>query len=565
MSNKQSNKYFNEIRFSENKNIQQDDINNLREKIKLEFTIQNSSNAFYSINVILFDEQNINFNSENKQSHAELSLKFEKFLVCDYYFEKQQNLQITINKNNQPININTTLGCIIGARHSTYTNKFLGNETLIIKGEKMGQNDDFLEVKFALKENGNDYSNYFSNNKMTFIITCKEKKLYSSEEISPDGKFAPVKIPICLLMPFYTVSFYNVYNQLVTSFNKTIQEVVNSKEKLQLKIPINNNNFLYLYDYSEISQNFTFLDFIKAGVRIGLSIGIDFTGSNGHPLDLGTLHSLKGDKPNDYERAIRYCGDILAYYDYDQLFPVYGFGAIVNSSNMKEASMCFNLNFQDNPDIYTINNVIQAYHECIEKDKLTFSGPTEFAPIIQAVISKIGDDIFHYYILMILTDGVIDDLQETIDCLVAASQYPLSIIIVGIGNEDFKKMEILDGDEAPLISSIGQKRTRDLVQFVSFSKFQNDEKKLAEEVLAEIPKQIVEYYKFKNLNPNQIQQLLYQNNQYNNNNFNQYNINGNNNNYENYPSLEELQKKNDIDLNNLPINGTVVLNPNNIK
>ena len=126
-------------------------------------------------------------------------------------------------------------------------------------------------------------------------------------------------------------------------------------------------------------------------------------------------------------------------------------------------------------------------------------------------------------------------------------------------------MEILDGDEAPLISSIGQKRTRDLVQFVSFSKFQNDEKKLAEEVLAEIPKQIVEYYKFKNLNPNQIQQLLYQNNQYNNNNFNQYNINGNNNNYENYPSLEELQKKNDIDLNNLPINETVVLNPNNIK
>ena len=565
MSNKQSNKYFNEIGFSENKNIQQDDINNLREKIKLEFTIQNSSNAFYSINVILFDEQNINFNSENKQSHAELSLKFEKFLVCDYYFEKQQNLQITINKNNQPININTTLGCIIGARHSTYTNKFLGNETLIIKGEKMGQNDDFLEVKFTLKENGNEYSNYFLNNKMTFIITCKEKKLYSSEEISPDGKFAPVKIPICLLMPFYTVSFYNVYNQLVTSFNKTIQEVVNSKEKLQLKIPINNNNFLYLYDYSEISQNFTFLDFIKAGVRIGLSIGIDFTGSNGHPLDLGTLHSLKGDKPNDYERAIRYCGDILAYYDYDQLFPVYGFGAIVNSSNMKEASMCFNLNFQDNPDIYTINNVIQAYHECIEKDKLTFSGPTEFAPIIQAVISKIGDDIFHYYILMILTDGVIDDLQETIDCLVAASQYPLSIIIVGIGNEDFKKMEILDGDEAPLISSIGQKRTRDLVQFVSFSKFQNDEKKLAEEVLAEIPKQIVEYYKFKNLNPNQIQQLLYQNYQYNNNNFNQYNINGNNNNYENYPSLEELQKKNDIDLNNLPINETVVLNPNNIK
>ena len=575
MSNKQSNKYFNEIGFSENKNIQPDDLNNLREKVKLEFAIENSSKANYSIKATLFDEQNINFNSENIESHADFSLKFEKFLVCDYYFEKQQNIQITINKNNQPININTTLGCIIGARHSTYTNKFSGNETLIVKGEKMGQNDDFLEVKFCLKENDQEHTNYFLNNKMTFIITCKEKKLYSSEEINNEGKFAPVKIPICILMPFYTVSFYNAYNQLITSFNKTIQEVTNpiSKDKFQLQIPIINNNFLYLYDNSEIIQNFTFLDFIKAGVRICLSIGIDFTGSNGHPLDLGTLHSLKGDKPNDYERAIRYCGDILAYYDYDQLFPVYGFGAVINDSKTKEASMCFNLNFQDNPDIYSINNVIEAYHECIQKELITFSGPTEFAPIIQAVISKIGDDIFNYYILLILTDGVIDDLQETIDCIVAASLYPLSIIIVGIGNENFDKMKILDGDEVPLVSSTGQKRLRDLVQFVSFSKFQNDEKKLAEEVLAEIPKQIVEYYKFKNLNPNQIQQLLYQNNQnnqFNNNNFNQnnninnYNNNGNNNIAENYPSFEEFKQNNDVDLNNLPMAETVVLNPDNI-
>ena len=136
MSNKQSKKYFNEIGFSENKNIQPDDLNNLREKVKLEFSIENSSKANYSIKATLFDEQNINFNSENIESHADFSLKFEKFLVCDYYFEKQQNIQITINKNNQPININTTLGCIIGARHSTYTNKFAGNETLIVKEKK---------------------------------------------------------------------------------------------------------------------------------------------------------------------------------------------------------------------------------------------------------------------------------------------------------------------------------------------------------------------------------------------------------------------------------------------
>ena len=565
MFKKQSKKYFNEINVSEKKNVVgSDDMDELREKVKLEFTIENSATANYSIYANLLDEQNINFSSENKESHSEPVIKFEKFLVCDYFFEKQQNLQITINKNNYPITINTTLGCIIGARHSTYINKYAGNETLIIKGEKMGQNDDFLDMKFVLKENGYDQSNYFFNNKITYIVTCKDKKIYSSEEISNEGKFETARIPTCLLMPYYTVSFYNAYNQLTGSFNKTIQEIDSSKDKLQLKIPIINNNFLFVYDYSEITQNFTFLDFIKAGVRICMSIGIDFTGSNGHPLDDNTLHCLKGNKPNDYERAIRYCGDIVAYYDYDQLFPVYGFGAIVNSSNSKEASMCFNINFQDNAEIYTINNVINTYHDCIKNEKLTFAGPTEFAPIIQAVISKIDNDILNYYILMILTDGVIDDLQETIDCIVAASLLPLSIIIVGIGNADFKKMEILDGDEVPLVSSSGQKRMRDLVQFVPFSKYGNDEKKLASEVLAEIPKQMVEYYKFKNLKPNQIQLLISQNNQFNNNNFSQNNYGNQGNNNVDYPTVEDFKNNNEIDLNNIPMVETVYINPNDI-
>ena len=56
---------------------------------------------------------------------------------------------------------------------------------------------------------------------------------------------------------------------------------------------------------------------------------------------------------------------------------------------------------------------------------------------------------------MILTDGVIDDLQDTIDALVEASFEPLNVIIIGIGDADFKKMEILDGDEVMGIGDWG--------------------------------------------------------------------------------------------------------------
>ena len=72
--------------------------------------------------------------------------------------------------------------------------------------------------------------------------------------------------------------------------------------------------------------------YIKNGVRIALDIGIDFTGSNGHPDDVYSLHCRHPDQPkNPYHRAILSCAKIMANYNYDQLFQVYGFGAIINT------------------------------------------------------------------------------------------------------------------------------------------------------------------------------------------------------------------------------------------
>lgn len=508
-------KYFNNLNPSEIKNIPEDDIQSLNEKMKLEFSIKNAKEGTkYSISAHLLDRKIEDFKSEEKKPHTDNSISFEQFYVCDYYFEKEQKIQIKINRNKSSITVDTSLGGIIGSRQSTFIQKYDGEETLIIKADKMGKSDSLINIKFVIKKNGED-SDYFKDNKLIYIISCKDSKIYSSEAINDKGEFNSVEVPTCLLQPYYTVNFYNYYDQLISSFNKTIDEVKNSNkddDSLQLKIPIANNSFLFLYDNSEIKEDITFLDYISAGVRIGLSIGIDFTGSNGHPLDEGTLHCIKTRKPNDYEKAIKACGDIVAQYDYDQLFPVYGFGAIVNSSKSKEASMCFNLNFEENPEINKIDNIIKVYRECLKKDKLTFAGPTEFAPIINTVISSIKSKTFDYHILMILTDGVIDDLQQTIDALVEASFEPISIIIIGIGNADFKKMEILDGDDVPLVSSNGKKRMRDLVQFVPFSKFKNDAKKLSEQVLEEIPNQIVDYYTSNNMTPEKIRKLISQKN-----------------------------------------------------
>lgn len=39
-----------------------------------------------------------------------------------------------------------------------------------------------------------------------------------------------------------------------------------------------------------------------------------------------------------------------------------------------------------------------------------------------------------YYVLLVVTDGRINDFQDTVDLIVKASSLPLSILFVGVGN-----------------------------------------------------------------------------------------------------------------------------------
>lgn len=68
-------------------------------------------------------------------------------------------------------------------------------------------------------------------------------------------------------------------------------------------------------------------------------------------------------------------------------------------------------------------------------------------------------------ILLILTDGVINDMETTVRTLIQASSLPLSVVIVGIGHADFSEMKRLDSDGG-LLKDGGLTAVRDIVQFV---------------------------------------------------------------------------------------------------
>ena len=93
--------------------------------------------------------------------------------------------------------------------------------------------------------------------------------------------------------------------------------------------------------------------------------------------------------------------------------------------------------------------VLEVYNKKTPKIKL--HGPTNFAPLIKKSIEivKSGPRL-EYHILVIITDGQVtpDKEKETIDSIVEASKYPLSIIIIGVGDGPWGKMKCYD-DELP--------------------------------------------------------------------------------------------------------------------
>ena len=78
---------------------------------------------------------------------------------------------------------------------------------------------------------------------------------------------------------------------------------------------------------------------------------------------------------------------------------------------------------------------------------------------------------------MILIDGIIEDIDNTINALFESSYLSISVIIIGIGNADFSNMNVIDADDDPLYDNNGRKADKDLVQFVSYKDFKNDGQK----------------------------------------------------------------------------------------
>ncbi|OMO98067.1 Zinc finger, RING-type [Corchorus capsularis] len=199
-----------------------------------------------------------------------------------------------------------------------------------------------------------------------------------------------------------------------------------------------------------------------------LILGIDFTKSNEWTGKISfnnrSLHAI-GDTPNPYEKAISIIGKTLAPFDDDNLIPCFGFG---DATTHDTEVFSFH---SDHSSCHGFEEVLACYRNIVPN--LRLAGPTSYGPVIDAAVDIVENSGGQFHVLVIVADGQVTrsintndrelspQEERTINSIVNASSYPLSIVLVGVGDGPWDDMRKFD-DKIPA-------RDFDNFQFVNFT------------------------------------------------------------------------------------------------
>jgi hypothetical protein len=124
-----------------------------------------------------------------------------------------------------------------------------------------------------------------------------------------------------------------------------------------------------------------------------------------------------------------------------------------------------------NPYVEGYEDLLSLYNWAVKR--IMFSGPTHYSGVLDNLYRRVKENRQPntYYLMVIVTDGCLHDLNDTKNLIVEMSKLPVSIIIVGLGDDEFESMKILDADQNVLLNDKGEPAVRDIVQFVDFKEF----------------------------------------------------------------------------------------------
>ena len=243
---------------------------------------------------------------------------------------------------------------------------------------------------------------------------------------------------------------------------------------------------------AKVAERQNFLDYVYGGCEINLSVAIDFSINNKVATNPCSLHfSIDGKESNanQYLLAIKSAVTVMQYYNSTKRISAYGFGAKVVSAH--NTSNCFALTGDIfNPEVDGISGLIDAYQKTLAQVQL--SSPANLSGMIDSAMkiaegSQVNETNQKYHVLVVLTNGEIEDIKETINSTVRSSLQPMSIIIVVLNRENYVNIKALESSaESPLYST-ELNDFADNVQIVEFDDFVHDQRLLAQKTLAKVP------------------------------------------------------------------------------
>lgn len=191
---------------------------------------------------------------------------------------------------------------------------------------------------------------------------------------------------------------------------------------------------------------------VLSGVDVGLRVAIDFTENNG---ELHHDHSQFRSSilQNEYEKALFATENILAQFHSKTMYPIWGFGALHKGTERR----IFELEGRERGVLGFLN----AYRDFWNTPYTQGTDPS-FVEIIREASQRAfleekernerSVPLSHYSILLILTAGHVRDSDDAANALRDAAKAPLSVLIVGMGDDEgnFAELETLD-DELPFL------------------------------------------------------------------------------------------------------------------
>ncbi|KAJ6233629.1 copine [Anaeramoeba flamelloides] len=343
-------------------------------------------------------------------------------------------------------------------------------------GEKKNENILVYETEIIAKNQSPEWSKF--ELKCSDLCNCEENRKILIECFDKKKKGKP-----------NLIGYVNTNLAELQDGNKKNFTLIDPKKKKK-KISLGT---LRLEKFSQ-NEIHSILDFLSSNIKLSTIVAVDFTISNGLPSFNESLHFRNPPNFNQYEQSIVSLCEILNQYSNLSQIAAFGFGGKIQLKKKVISSDLFPLNgnIQD-PECEGIKGVLDSYSLAL--NNVGLNGPTKFGPILKAIsfISKVNIKS-EYINLIILTDDKFIDNEEVKENLKVLSNLPVSIIIVGIGeNHEFASMDYLKTEsffeEAEL--------SRHLVNVVSFQEsFHKGE--FQKKAFQDFQNQFLNYYLLQN-------------------------------------------------------------------